>query len=69
MMTRIILELARETLWSLFWWGVVYPAAECLTAPFILLAALFRPKPYRRSVTEMFAAVRALCVRGFWILA
>jgi hypothetical protein len=69
MMTWIILELARESLWSLFWWGVVYPAAGCLTAPFILLTALFLRRPYRRAVLEMSDAVHAICVRGFWLLA
>lgn len=46
-----------ELLVSLLWWIILYPVFWVLATPVILIAAIFRPRPYWQAVRTMYRAV------------
>ena len=46
-----------ELLVGLLWWIILYPVLWLLATPVILVAAVFRPRPYWQTVRMMYRAV------------
>jgi len=52
-----VVEFIAEFALSIIWWIILFPVVWLVSTPIILLAALFRRKPYRAAVAEMYGTV------------
>jgi hypothetical protein len=56
-----LLSVLFRIFWDVIFWIVMFPIVWIVSLPFILVIALFRKRPYWRTVVEMLASVH-----GFW---
>lgn len=52
-----VLEFFVEILLAFVWWLILFPAVWLMSAPFILVTAVFRPRPYTWAVSDGFRSV------------